>query len=128
MNQDIQLEGQAWHSETKKKLNLFKQGEAYVALPTGMIPYPELFKRAAALTALVAKGQYQHFKGKIYFVLYIALDGVTGEALVIYHELASLELWARPQDMFDNEITLPSGRRVKRFQNMIAAFIPPPLP
>ncbi len=65
---------------------------------------------------LVLGGTYRHYKDKLYKVLHVAIHTETEEALVIYRALyGDYGIWARPLDMFLEEVTLPSGETVKRF-------------
>ena len=54
---------------------------------------------------VVKSGQiYRHFKGYIIDVLYIAKHSETLEELVVYKHDKSSEIWARPIDMFLEEV------------------------
>jgi len=44
--------------------------------------------------------RYHHFKGGIYEVVCEAKHSETGETLVIYRSVETLETWARPREMF----------------------------
>lgn len=59
---------------------------------------------------------YRHYKGNLYQVLYIALHTETEEPLVIYQALyGERKIWARPLDMFAENVTLPDGNVAARF-------------
>ncbi|GAA0201476.1 hypothetical protein GCM10009123_05970 [Kangiella japonica] len=61
-------------------------------------------------------GVYKHFKGQRYEVLNLAKHTETGEWLVVYRALyGEYGLWARPFEMFDEEI-VRDGQTIKRFQ------------
>ena len=65
-------------------------------------------------------GKYQHYKGKIYDVIGVALHSETLEELVVYRALYHHEkygdnsLWVRPKKMF-LETVIIDGKEVKRF-------------
>ena len=62
------------------------------------------------------KGIYKHYKGNIYRVIGTAKHSETLEKLVIYRDVSDEnKLWARPADMWDDEIQLEE-KRVKRFE------------
>jgi hypothetical protein len=67
----------------------------------------------------VKKGVYRHYKGGIYEVTEIAVHSETGEELVIYKNVSDGRCWARPIGMWNEEISLPSGK-VKRFTFLAA--------
>ncbi|NLL01588.1 MAG: DUF1653 domain-containing protein [Mollicutes bacterium] len=50
------------------------------------------------------KGIYRHFKGHLYIVECIATHTETLEELVIYRNLETNEIWARPSHMFLAEV------------------------
>ena len=65
---------------------------------------------------LIMGGTYRHYKDKLYKVLHVAKHTETEEPLVIYQALyGDYGIWARPLDMFLEEVTLPDGAVVKRF-------------
>ena len=50
------------------------------------------------------KGIYKHFKGNLYVVEDIAIHSETLEKLIIYRSLDDFVLWARPYEMFFEEV------------------------
>ena len=61
-------------------------------------------------------GKYEHYKGKRYQVLGVALHSKTLEELVIYKALYGQGLtWVRPLGMFFENIEV-NGRKQKRFR------------
>ena len=70
---------------------------------------------------LVEGGTYRHYKGKLYKVLHLARHSETEELLVIYQALyGDYGIWARPLDMFVEDVLLPDGTEVPRFQLVTA--------
>ena len=62
------------------------------------------------------KGRYQHYKGKDYMVIGIALHTETEEELVVYEQLyEDHKLWVRPKQMFEEEIDV-DGKLIPRFK------------
>ena len=60
-------------------------------------------------------GIYQHYKGKQYQVLGVALHSETFEELVVYQALYGKQLiWVRPLEMFLEDVQV-NGRKQKRF-------------
>lgn len=62
-------------------------------------------------------GQYRHFKGSVYCVLGVASHTETGEKLVVYFSLDSIEkkkIYVRPFAMFNDKVEY-NGKKVKRF-------------
>ncbi|GFN31342.1 DUF1653 domain-containing protein [Paenibacillus xylaniclasticus] len=59
---------------------------------------------------------YQHYKGGIYEVLFIATHSETGEKLVIYKNQKD-ETYARPYDMFFENVVI-NGVTVPRFKQI----------
>ena len=61
-------------------------------------------------------GIYRHYKGNLYKALYIAKHTETEEPLAIYQALyGDYGIWARPLDMFLDDVILPDGSVVPRF-------------
>ncbi len=61
-------------------------------------------------------GKYRHFKGNEYQVIGIANHSESLEKMVVYRALYGTgELWVRPAEMWDEEITR-DGKTFKRFQ------------
>ena len=68
----------------------------------------------------IKKGFYEHFKGKQYEVIDVAMHSETLEPMVIYKALYKGDfpqgtLWVRPLAMF-NEHVLLNGKLVVRFK------------
>jgi len=62
------------------------------------------------------KGIYRHFKGNKYEVIDVARHSETQEYLVIYRPLyGDLGLWARPLEMFTEEVEV-EGQKRSRFE------------
>jgi len=68
----------------------------------------------------IRTGKYKHYKGKEYEVVGMARHSETLEELVIYRALYRSEefgenaLWARPKDMFFEDVEV-DGKKVPRF-------------
>lgn len=65
----------------------------------------------------VTPGRYRHFKGAEYEIIGVAAQTETEEALVIYQDLISQKLWARPYKMFV-ELVQHNGNTVRRFEKL----------
>ena len=66
----------------------------------------------------VKLGVYEHYKGKSYQVLGVALHSETLEELVVYKALYGEGLvWVRPLDMFLGEVEV-GGEKKRRFRHM----------
>jgi len=66
---------------------------------------------------MIKLGIYKHYKGNMYEVIGIANHSESLEPMVVYRALyGQNDLWVRPMSMWDNEITLASGDKVKRFE------------
>ena len=65
---------------------------------------------------MVRLGKYRHFKGEIYEVIGVAKHSETLKELVVYRALyGNNDLWARPLDMFLEEVEVDE-KKVKRFE------------
>ena len=54
---------------------------------------------------MLKNGKYQHYKGKMYEVLGVALHSETLEELVVYRQLyGEFGLWVRPLTMFVEKV------------------------
>ena len=61
-------------------------------------------------------GKYEHYKGKNYEVLGVAMHSETLEELVVYKKLYDDgALWVRPLKMFLEEVNF-NGKKVPRFK------------
>ena len=70
-----------------------------------------------SLRIRVPRGLYRHYKGNLYRVEGLALHSETLEPMVMYRALyGSGEAWVRPAWMWLEEVTLPDGKRVRRFE------------
>ena len=70
---------------------------------------------------LVEGGTYRHYKGNLYKVLHLARHSETEVLLVIYQALyGDYGIWARPLDMFVEDVLLPDGTEVPRVQLVTA--------
>ncbi|MGH6890493.1 MAG: DUF1653 domain-containing protein [Rhizomicrobium sp.] len=65
----------------------------------------------------VQPGQYQHFKGGLYRVLFVATHSETGEVVVVYSSEQTGELWVRPLSKFTEEVAV-GGRATPRFERL----------
>ena len=64
-------------------------------------------------------GIYKHYKGDLYIVLDIAYHSETSERLVIYRGLyGNNTLWARPYDMFFDEVNKNGQKYRFELQNI----------
>ena len=69
---------------------------------------------------MIKPGKYQHFKGNFYRVLHVAKHSETEEEFVVYQPLyGERDIWIRPLEMFDEEITR-DGKTFKRFSFVAA--------
>ena len=65
----------------------------------------------------IPKGIYRHYKGNRYEVVDLALHSETLEPMVIYKAMYGMgEIWTRPAQMWNEEVALPDGNKVRRFQ------------
>lgn len=63
------------------------------------------------------RGIYQHYKGKLYQVLHVAIHSETEEKLVVYQCLyGDYSIWVRPLSMFTESINTSDDREVERFK------------
>jgi hypothetical protein len=67
----------------------------------------------------IEPGTYEHFKGKRYHVIGVALHSETQEPMVVYKPLydSPSEFWVRPYDMF-TETVERDGRIFPRFRKI----------
>jgi hypothetical protein len=68
----------------------------------------------------ISRGIYEHFKGKRYEVLNVALHSETLEPMVVYKALYKGDfpegtLWVRPLAMFKENVTV-NGKSMPRFK------------
>lgn len=66
----------------------------------------------------IEAGQYQHYKGKKYLVMYVAKHSETLEDMVVYvslYENPVSQIWVRPAKMFMEEVEY-KGNKVPRFK------------
>ncbi len=65
----------------------------------------------------VKPGRYRHYKGREYEVLHLARHSETEEWLVVYRQCyGDQAVWVRPLTMFLEEVVLPDGTEVCRFE------------
>ena len=65
---------------------------------------------------IVIGGIYQHFKGNMYKILFVAKHSETLEEMVVYQALYGAgDVWVRPANMFLEKIER-DGQTVKRFK------------
>ncbi len=63
------------------------------------------------------KGIYRHYKGNCYELLFVATHSESLEPMVVYRALyGEGGIWVRPAAMWDELVTLPDGRTVRRFE------------
>ena len=58
---------------------------------------------------------YEHYKGSKYQVIALPKHTETGEELVVYRNVKTMEEWARPEKMFRSFVVV-NGKRKKRFK------------
>jgi hypothetical protein len=63
----------------------------------------------------VQPGNYLHYKGGWYRVLFMAMHTETKETLVVYISLKTGGIFARPEKMWSEEVTWPNGDLRSRF-------------
>ncbi len=61
--------------------------------------------------------RYRHYKGNEYVVIALAKHSETLEDMVIYRDVNSPKIWARPASMWNDEIEI-DGKTVRRFQKI----------
>lgn len=67
---------------------------------------------------MLEKGIYQHYKGQLYQVLYVATHSETSEQLVVYQCLyGDYSIWVRPLKMFIETVSV-DGEVRPRFKFM----------
>ena len=64
---------------------------------------------------VMKKGIYRHYKGGVYELIGTARHSETLEELIIYKNVESGDVWARPAHMW-SETVEADGRTVLRFQ------------
>ena len=62
--------------------------------------------------------QYAHYKGGLYEIVCEALHTETKESLVVYRQMETGEVFARPKEMFLSKVALPNGKTTFRFELM----------
>lgn len=68
----------------------------------------------------IKKGIYRHYKGNKYEVISIAKHSESLEEMVVYKALyGEGEVWVRPASMWNDDITLADGSKVKRFTYIV---------
>jgi hypothetical protein len=67
----------------------------------------------------IEPGMYEHYKGKKYEVIGVALDSENLQPLVIYkpHYESKVVYWARPYDMFGGTVLI-DGQELPRFKKI----------
>ena len=67
----------------------------------------------------IQKGRYRHYKGNEYEVIATAKHSETLEDMVVYRALyGEGQTWVRPAHMWDEDVNLPDGSIVKRFEKI----------
>lgn len=63
---------------------------------------------------------YRHFSGNYYRVLYIAVDSVTNEEVVVYEQLGDKHIvWVRPLNLFNERVDqekYPDAMQIYKFE------------
>lgn len=82
--------------------------------------HPPLAERLRETKESVPKGLYRHFEGTLYRVTGYALHTETNKPLVLYQEAHSFdeEVFARPPEMFSEEVVDPQGATTVRFRHL----------
>ncbi|MBY4676928.1 DUF1653 domain-containing protein [Marinobacterium arenosum] len=66
---------------------------------------------------LPAAGRYRHYKGAEYEVLHVARHSETEQWFVVYRQCyGDQSVWLRPLEMFTEQVVLPDGTEVARFE------------
>ena len=63
-------------------------------------------------------GNYRHFKGGRYELLFTAKHSETLEKMAVYRSLENGAVWVRPAHMWNDTVTV-NGKPVKRFEKEI---------
>ncbi|CCQ09564.1 FIG00351101: hypothetical protein [Pseudoalteromonas luteoviolacea B = ATCC 29581] len=64
----------------------------------------------------IKPGLYQHYKGNLYRVLFVATHSETQESLVVYQtQYDKFDHWVRPLSMFIETVTI-EGKAIPRFR------------
>ena len=59
---------------------------------------------------------YKHYKGNTYKFILECTNSETLEPMIVYEAMyGDHKIWVRPKKMFDEMVTLPNGKTVKRF-------------
>jgi len=124
IHQDVPLEKMAWQpgevqdgmwilpEKIREDEKLWQDMNAHFFWKTA---YPYLCLESMRIR--IPRGTYRHYKGNRYRVLGLALHSETVEPMVIYQALYGMgETWVRPAGMWNEWVTLPDGRRVRRFE------------
>lgn len=73
---------------------------------------------------LVKDGLYKHFKGNVYQILELAQHTESADVLVVYKNVETDVVWARPLEMFDSLVDkdkYPEVEQLYRFE-LIGVF------
>jgi len=94
-------------------LAVAKQRRIRAIAQRGLVGDAEVAEVKGDMTA-IHPGRYQHYKGKEYTVIGVALHSETQEELVVYRqEYCDHGLWMRPKQMFQETVTV-DGQAVPR--------------
>ena len=63
--------------------------------------------REEALPKILVGGRYQHYKGGIYIVDFLAINAETNEPMVVYHSNESNETYTRPVERWLENVNVP---------------------
>lgn len=65
----------------------------------------------------ISLGKYKHYKGNEYEVIALARHSESLEDMVVYKALyGEGDVWVRPASMWNEEIVLADGKKIKRFE------------